>query len=171
MHVEEIEPLVRKRYKGPGPHQPANIPGRENADFVDDGSWNTDFQDFRTPRPPLSDFYLRFDPSYTFVEETLGQSINHWRGHLEAGYRLERVVARVFLMSKYGNGTEFPDDYPSRTDEMWYQHDRMIKHNHTNLGLGVLWGLSARTQLSAPALRTIDADHDYAFNLGVYRSF
>jgi hypothetical protein len=128
-----------------------------------------------TYRPPLSDFYLRFDPSYTFVEETLGQSINHWRGHLEAGYRLERVVARVFLMSKYGNGTEFPDDYPSRTDEMWYRHDRMIKHNYTNLGLGVLWGLSARTQLSAPALRTIDADQvhvvDYAFSLGVYRSF
>ncbi len=218
-------PLVRKRYKGPMPHQPANIPGREDEEFIDDGDFHVEWQDFSlglswlafesiqfqvepfvsygipsqdyqhfgnaavgqnlwhlqlgtrfTYVPLFSDFYFRFDPSYTFVEETLGASVNHWRAHIEVGYWFSNTLSgRAFVMSKYGRGLEFPDDFPTQTDENWFQHDRTIKHNYTNVGLGLEWLFNAKTRARTSVLRMVDADQihvvDYAFSLGVTRSF
>jgi Putative MetA-pathway of phenol degradation len=218
-------PFVRKRHKGPGQHQPANIPGREDAPFIDDGKYHSNWQDFvlgfsylavDRPRfqvepfasygvpssdypffgnaavgqnlwhvqigsrftyvPLFSDFYFRFDPSYTFVEKTLGQSVNHWRAHFEVGYWFSHnFTGRAFVFSKYGDGLEVPDDFPSMMSEEWYQHDRLLKHNYTNAGIGADWQINGRTRLRSSALRMVDADNvhvvDYAFSLGVTRSF
>ena len=97
--------------------------------------------------PPISDAFFRLGISYVFVEETLGNSINHWRIHGDAGYFFgQRWSGRVFFILKDGKGLVFPDDFPLRTDELWYQHDRMVRglgqsnhqcdcgHNRTRCG-------------------------------------
>ena len=218
-------PLVRKRYKGTGPHVPSSIVPPQNDQFIDDGSYHTDWQDFQfsigyllsqgplrvepfvgyglpshdyphfghaavgqnlwrleigsrfSYFPGMSDFYFRLDPSYVFVEETLGVSIDHWRLHAEAGYRFHpRMSGRLFVMGKEGKGLDFPDDFPPpRNTPYWFQHDRMVRHNYVNAGLGVDWQASARTQVSVSAMTMVHADQvhimKYGINLAVSRGF
>ncbi|MDH3640822.1 MAG: transporter [Gammaproteobacteria bacterium] len=127
--------------------------------------------------PPLSDFYFRLAPSYTFMEETFGVSIDHWRVHGEVGYLLKPgVSARVFALVKEGDGLDFPEDFPPpRNTEFWFQHDRMVRHNYVNMGAGVDWQFSERTALSFSALTMVEAEQvhkmDYAFTVGLSRSF
>lgn len=139
--------------------------------------WHVQVGSSFTYFPPFSDFYFYFAPSYTFVEETLGESIDHWRLHAEVGYLfLPGFSGRIFALVKEGDGLEFPDDFPPpRNDEFWFQHDRTIKHNYVNLGVGVDWGFSDRSQLSLSAMTMVDEDQvhvmEYAFTVGMSRSF
>jgi hypothetical protein len=127
--------------------------------------------------PPLSDAYYQLDISRVFVEETLGVSIDHWRVNGEIGYFFSRhITGYGFFMLKEGDGQEFPDDFPPpRTTEWWYQHDRMVKHNYINVGLGMLWALNDRYRLDLSALTMAHADQvhimKYAFNISLSRSF
>lgn len=219
-------PWIRKRYRGPGPHDPTSIVPPADSAFIDDGDYHSDFQDvhlglrftaLRTPRwsiapfvyygvpsndytffghsavgqnlrragvgttigfyPALADYYLLLSPAYEFVEKTLGTNINHWRIHAEAGYFLNaRVSARTFLLVKEGKGRDFPDDFPPpRNDEWWYQHDRMVRHNYVNAGVGVDWQATARNRLSVSVMTMVHADQvhimDYAITLGLSRGF
>jgi len=218
-------PLVRKRYQGPGAHNPALIIPPQDSKFIDDGEYHTDFQDWHLAvryrlrdddwriepfaalgvpsndypffahaavgqnllkfdvgsrfiyTPPISDAWYRLDVSYVFVEETLGTNIDHWRVNGEAGYFFSpRLSARVFFLLKEGNGLDFPDDFPPpRNDFYWYQHDRMVKHNYINAGLGLDWTLNDRYQLSFSWMTMVHADQvhimKYAFTLGIARSF
>ncbi len=127
--------------------------------------------------PPLSDAYYQLDISRVFVEKTLGVSIDHWRVNGEVGYFFSRrLTAYGFFMIKQGDGLEFPDDFPPpRTTEWWYQHDRMVKHNFINVGLGIGWLVNDRYQLDLSGLTMVHADQvhimKYAFNISVSRSF
>jgi len=127
--------------------------------------------------PPISDAYYHLDVSRVFVEEALGVSIDHWRVNGEAGYFFgPRLTGYGFFMLKEGDGQEFPDDFPPpRTTEWWYQHDRMVKHNYVNVGLGMRWALNERYQLDLAALTMVHADQvhimKYAVNIGLSRSF
>lgn len=127
--------------------------------------------------PGLSDAWYRLELGYVFVEEVLDVSTDHWRLDVELGYFFSpRWSARVFLLLKEGDGLNFPDDFPlPRTGEQWYQHDRMVKHNYLNLGLGADWAINDRYSLSMSALKTINGDQifpvEYAFTLGLTRSF
>lgn len=129
-------------------------------------------------RPPFSDFYFRLDPSYVFMEKTLGVNINHWRAFLETGYFFGRgIVGRAFLMTKHGKGLGFPGDFEAgdRSSEQWFQHDRLVKHNYTNAGVGLDWYFGSRTQIGTAVFRTIQGDvvhlADWALNVGISRSF
>lgn len=127
--------------------------------------------------PGLSDAWYRADLAYVFVEETLGVSIDHWRLRLETGYFFNQAWSgRVFVLAKEGDGLDFPDDFPPpRTSEKWFQHDRMVKHNYVNAGLGVDWAFDERHRLSLTGLTMVHADQvhivEYAFTLGLARSF
>lgn len=218
-------PLIRKRYRGPVPHDPRLLDPPRDSQFIDDGRYHTDFQDWFfklsylaregvlriepfaalgvpsndypffgasavgqnlnkldvgaefTYTPPISDAWYRLDLSYVFVEETLGVNIDHWRIHAEAGYFFSpRWSGRIFVLAKEGNGLNFPDNFPPpRTGERWYQHDRMVKHNYVNAGVGVGWMFDPRYRLSISALTTVHGDQvfpvDYAFTIGISRSF
>ena len=100
--------------------------------------------------PPISDAFFRLGASYVFVEETLGVSINHWRISGDAGYFFgPRLSGRVFFMLKDGKGLTFPDDFPTpRVNEQWYQHDRLVKHNYMNVGVGLDWAINESYSLS-----------------------
>lgn len=219
-------PYVRKRYQGPGQHNPlALVPPRPEVENVDQGDWNNDFQDFHlgvrylakegrfsiepyvfygVPSndypffghaavgqnlnkldvgsqfswfPGLSDSYYRVDLAYVFVEETLGVSIDHWKLGAEAGYYFnQQITGRVFAQLKDGQGLSFPDNFPPpRTDEKWYQHDRLVKHNYANLGVGLDWSLDDKYHLSTYLMTMIWAEQvhkmDYSFSVIISRSF
>lgn len=127
--------------------------------------------------PPFSDFYLTFAPGYEFVEETLGTNISHWRIGAEVGYFLNPALdVRGFALIKEGNGRDFPDDFPPpRDDEWWYQHDRMVRHNYVNLGLGLDWQVSERNRFSVSGMTMVHADQvhimKYTVTLGLSRTF
>ena len=81
-------------------------------------------------------------------------------------------------MHREGDGLSFPTDFPppaERTDEMWYQHDRLVKHNFTNAGIGLDWRINERHIMSASVLTMLRATqiHDvrYAINVSLSRSF
>lgn len=127
--------------------------------------------------PPISDAYYRLDIAYVFVEETLGVSIDHWRIHAEAGYQFgPRLTGRAFVLHKDGDGLVFPDDFPPpRTNEMWFQHDRLVKHNYTNVGVGLDWSMSEKYSVSTSVMTMTRAEQvhkmQYALTVGISRSF
>jgi len=65
-----------------------------------------------------------------------------------------------------------PDELDS---EKFYVHDRIIKHNYTNAGIGFDWLLNDRYQLSATAMKMVDPDQvnviDFAYSIGITRYF
>ena len=218
-------PYIRKRYQGPLQHDPLLLdPPRPEIENVDQGQWNTDFQDLHVGArylvrsgiftiephvtlgvpsneypffgnaavgqqqtrlelgslfawsPGLSDAYYALDVSYTFVERVLGVSIDHWKLNAEIGYFFTpRLSGRIFVLAKHGNGLDFPDEFPSRSDEKWYQHDRLVKHNYVNAGLGLTWALPRNYRISASWMTMTQADivHvlDDAFDISVSRPF
>ena len=127
--------------------------------------------------PPISDAWYGLDLAYVFVEETLGVNIDHWNVRAEAGYFFSRNLAgRAFILHKQGGGLTFPDDFPPpRTDEKWYQHDRLVKHNFTNFGLGLDWSLSDNYRMTSSVLTMVRAEQvhkvRYAITIGFTRSF
>ncbi len=219
-------PFVRKRYLGPFPHDPMTLdPPRPWVENVDQGDWNSDFQDFHLGLkylakdgplaiepfvyyglptseypffghaavgqqlwkldvgtsfsyfPGLSNAYYRADIAYVFVEETLGTSIDHWKIFGEAGYQFnQHWTGRLFFLLKDGKGLDFPEDFPPpRTTEMWYQHDRQVRHNFLNVGIGLDWNLESGYQISANFMKQPWQEQvhkmEYAFTVGVSRGF
>jgi hypothetical protein len=83
---------------------------------------------------PFSFWYYRVAASYTFVEETLGVNVNHFRLNGELGYVLSPAFAvHGFFHGKDGRGDDATDFPPTqRTDERWYQHDRTSRHSYLN---------------------------------------
>jgi hypothetical protein len=82
----------------------------------------------------------------------------------------------VFALMKHGRGLDFPDDFAvPRTGEQWYQHDRLVKHNYRNVGLGLDWALGERHVLSASwmTMKHAESIHilDAAIDITVTRSF
>jgi len=130
-------------------------------------------------RPPFSDAWYRLDLSYVFVEKTLGVSVNHLNANAEAGYFFSRRLSgRLFVLYRDGSGLDFPVDFPppaERTDEMWFQHDRLVKHNFTNAGVGVDWLLNDRYRLSTSVFTMLRAkqihEMEYAISVSLSRSF
>ena len=220
-------PYVRRRYRGPLQHDPLLLdPPRPDIENVDQGDWNTGFQDlflgisyaaFESPtlsiephlflgvpshdypffgnaaigqnqkrleigssfllEPGLSDAYYGLDVSYVFVEQVLNTNINHWRINVSAGYAFTpRFTGRIFALIKQGNGLDFPDDFPPpRTDERWYQHDRLVKHNYVISGIGFDWLVSDKYGVSTSLMTMTHAEvihiMDYAFDITVSRLF
>lgn len=130
-------------------------------------------------RPLFSDAWYRLEVGYVFVEKTMGVDINHFNVNAEAGYFMSpQLAGRVFVMHREGNGLDFPTDFPpppQRTDEMWFQHDRLVKHNFTNAGIGLDWRLDDRYTVSSSLFTMLRADqvHDveYAVDVTLTLSF
>lgn len=211
-------PLIRKRYQGPGAHDPLALdPPRPDVEFVDDGDYHTDFQDWHfavryllrdgrfqiepfigleepasdypffahaavgqqltkvdlgsnfSYRPPLSDAFYTLSVSRVFVEETLGVSVDHWRVNASAGYIFsDRLSARVFALLKDGDGLDFEDfAQPLAANPRWIQHDRMVKHNYLNVGIGAEWLASEKIQVSAAAMTMVWAEQVHILEYGL----
>ena len=130
--------------------------------------------------PGLSNAYYSADIGYVFVEETLGVSVNYWNIRAEAGYQFgPRITGRLFGLLKKGSGLAVPTNYPGfpgqLNDELWYQHDRMLKHNYMNIGIGLDWVLNDDYSISSNYMEMVWADQvnilEYALTLSVARTF
>lgn len=130
--------------------------------------------------PGLSNAYYSADIGYVFVEKTLGVSVNYWNIRAEAGYQFgPRITGRLFGLLKNGSGLSVPTDFPGfpgqLTDELWYQHDRMLKHNYMNIGIGLDWVLNDQYSVSSNYMTMIWEDQvnilEYAFTLSIARAF
>lgn len=130
--------------------------------------------------PGLSNAYYRADIGYVFVEETMGVSVSYWNVRAEVGYQFgPRITGRLFGLLKKGSGLAVPTDYPgfpgALNDELWYQHDRMLKHNYMNVGIGVDYALNDKYSLSSNFMQMVWADQvnilDFAFTLSLARAF
>lgn len=130
--------------------------------------------------PGLSNAYYSADIGYVFVEKTMGVSVNYWNIRVEAGYQFTpRITGRLFGLLKKGSGNSVPDNYPgfptALTDELWYQHDRMLKHNYMNIGIGIDWALNDNYSISSNYMEMVWADQvnilEYAFTLSLARAF
>ena len=119
--------------------------------------WKVEIGVDLTKLMPFSDWYFRAETSYTFVEETLGVSVNHFRFNGEAGYFFSNAFsAKLFVLAKHGKGNDATAFPPSmRTDEAWYQHDRTTRHSFVNLGVGANWFFHENYQLSGSVLTTV----------------
>jgi hypothetical protein len=129
--------------------------------------------------PYFSDFMLSGDIAYVITERSLDVNIDHWLINLDLAYYVTPAVApKVFVSIKHSShGLSFPDDFnvAALNDEAWYFHDRTIKHNFVNAGIGLDWILSDKYMLSGSALTMVDPDQvntiDYGVSFGVTRFF
>ena len=156
------------------------IPSHDYPHFaqaaVGQNLWKVEVGVDLTKQMPFSYWYYGVETSYTFVEETLGLSVNHFRLNAEVGYFFtERFSADLFFHVKDGKGNKAADTPPSRTDESWYQHDRTARHSFANVGIGANWFIGDKYQLSGSAFTTVwgETVHiiDLAWSVGISRYF
>ncbi|NNF61508.1 MAG: hypothetical protein HKN06_09300 [Gammaproteobacteria bacterium] len=130
--------------------------------------------------PGLSNASYRADIGYVFVEKTLGVNVNYWNIRAETGYQFgPRITGRLFTLLKKGSGLSVPTGFPGfpgeLTDENWYQHDRTLKHNYWNIGIGLDWALNDHYSISSNYMEMIWEDQvnilEYAFTVSLARAF
>lgn len=121
----------------------------------------------------LSNFYLRGEYLYTFSERGgEGINVNHHRFQAELGYFFNAQWAgRIFAVGRIGNGLDFPEDFPSLTDERWYQHDQTMSHEFVNLGVGLSYQLSARRNISFWTQELIEGRNTNTTDAAYYLQF
>jgi hypothetical protein len=128
--------------------------------------------------PYFSDWTFQADISYVFTEEVLEVDLDYWFWYASASYFITpRFAPRVFLYQRNApNALTFPEDFTQGFDnETWYQHDRTIKHNFLNGGIGFNYIVGDNYAIQATYFKTLEPDNiaevDYAFTLGLTYSF
>jgi hypothetical protein len=126
-------------------------------------------------QPPFVNLYLNLDVSRVIVEETLGFNVDHWRLDAEVGrFLTPRLALSTFISVKEGNGF-YPTEFTSRTDEFWFQHDRLTRHNYVNFGFAATWALSEHNRLTFSAVKAVHTEAvfitRYAVSACVSRAF
>jgi len=125
--------------------------------------------------PYFSDWYFSGDIAYVFTEKTLGVDISHWLIKASASYYLTpRFAPNIFIsIKKSFNGLDFDNQFLSNfiDTETFYLHDRVLKHNYFNAGIGFNWGLSDKYELSGNIFTMVDPDQtndiDFAGSIGL----
>ena len=129
--------------------------------------------------PYFEKWYLGGSVAYVFTEKTLGVDVSHWLANVNLGYYVTpRFAPRLFVSAKYGSkGLDWPDDFDlGNLDSVdFYNHDRTIKHNWVNAGIGFDFILNDKYQLTGSWFTMVDPDQvnivDRAWTLAITRSF
>ncbi len=71
---------------------------------------------------------------------------------------------------------DWPEDFPQpRNTDLWCKHDRLLRHNYVNAGIGVDWRFDRKQSLSFAIMHMIEAEQvhimDIAASLTFARSF
>jgi hypothetical protein len=171
-YLLDTEPAVLQ------PYVLAFIPTHDYPHFaqaaVGQNLWKVEVGMELTWLPPFSYWFYHLDGGYVVVEETLATSVNHFRLHGEVGYFLRPDLSMsAFFMGKKGRG--YNGDYPDRTTEDWYQHDRRGHHNILNAGFSTDWYFAERYQLTAATFTTVWGDEvhklDWGLSVGITRYY
>ncbi len=133
-------------------------------------------------QPYFSDWFFSGSLAYVVREKPLDINVDYWLSYASAGYYFQpRLFGSVFLLNKYTpHGVELPYDFtddPTYQDladfdtELWWQHDRVLAHSFTNLGVAIGYLLSDRYEVSGQIWSTVHADQvnevDYAVSLAL----
>ena len=155
-----VEPFARL-------HIPSNNYPHFAMAAVGQNLWKAELGVDLTKFMPFSDWFYRLETSYTFVEETLGVSVNHFRFNGEMGYFFtQEFAANLFVQSKFGRGEDATTYPPSnRTGERWYQHDRTTRHSYVTAGVGGDWFFNEKYQLSGSVFTTVWGESVHMINV------
>lgn len=125
-----------------------------------------------------SNLHYAFGYSYEFVEEVLDTHLD--RHHLRLSVRYDfspTWSASVFAVGRRGHGRD-PGVFfaeRGRGSELWFQHDRLLAHNHGLAGIGASWRFHENWWLAASTSRMVwgDSIHDirYAHEVRIARAF
>lgn len=115
--------------------------------------------------------------SYEFVEQVLGRNLDKHHYRLSTHWDVSPTWSlTAFSNARYSNGIEISElagKVPR--SELWYQHDRMAKHNYVLAGVGATWHFRDRWTLSTSSAWPVRADSMHrvrkAWDLQVSRSF
>jgi hypothetical protein len=129
--------------------------------------------------PYFSDWFFGGDLAYVFTEKTLGHDVSHWLMNLRASYYLTpRFAPKVFVSIKHGTkGLNWPEDFDLNNLDTaeFFHHDRTIKHNWINAGVGFDYVMSERYQLSGSWFKMVNPEQvnivEGAWTFGVTRLF
>jgi hypothetical protein len=137
-------------------------------------------------QPYFSDWYFSASVAYVISERSLGVDVNHWLAFGSAGYYFTpRFFASLFVSYKNTpNGLRMPQDitddplYQNPADfdtPLWWQHDRLLAHRYTNVGLGLDYVLNREHVVSFQYYTSVYTDQsnevDNAFTVGITRFF
>lgn len=125
-----------------------------------------------------SNFHYGFGYSYEFVEPVLGTRPN--RQHLRLNGRYDFSPdwsATVFVVGRKGHGLD-PGIFPAEAAKgsaLWYQHDRLLRHNYGLAGVSVAWRFAEAWTVSASTAGMAwgDSIHDIRglYGLALARDF
>lgn len=133
--------------------------------------------------PHFSDWNFQADIAYVLSEKVLDVNLNYWLMYVSASYYVTpRFAPRVYLRKRVTPGglrypEDFTDDYSfdDFDNEYFYNHDRTIKHDYVDAGIGFDFIFNNRYSASGAFYKTISSDNvakvDYAFTLGLTRNF
>lgn len=98
--------------------------------------------------------------SYEFVEKVLDYDLDkhHYRASLRWDVSPTWSLS-AFATGRYSQGIR-PSDLAGRVpwSELWYQHDRLLRHNYVLAGTGASWRVNDDWSLSASAAWPVQSD-------------
>jgi hypothetical protein len=127
--------------------------------------------------PRFQRLYAQGSYSYTFVEEVQDIPVDFSTLTGEVGYFFTpRLSARAFaIYRKTHGGLDFPYDFPSRTDELFFNHDRVQRVDYLNYGFGVGYRLNDHWSVNGNWMTTGWGENGHAIHnawtVGISRSF
>lgn len=105
-----------------------------------------------------SNFHYSFGYSYEWVEQVLDLHPNRQHFRLSGRYDFSpEWSARLDAVRRKGHGLDpsvFPPEARAGT-ELWYQHDRMLRHDYTIATIGVSWRFAEPWSVSAATGRMV----------------
>lgn len=125
-----------------------------------------------------SNFHYSAGYSYEFVEKVLGHNLDKQHLRLSGRYDFSpQLSASVFAVGRRSRGLDpaiFFREFLLGS-ELWYQHDRLLRHNYGLAGIGATWRFNDTWSISGSTARMVwgDSIHDirYAHEVHVTRGF
>lgn len=133
-------------------------------------------------QPYFSDWQFGGNVAYVFREEPIDINVDYWLYTVSAGYYFTpQTFIRAFVFGKdTPHGVKLPWDFtddPAYGDvsdidtELWWQHDRVLAHSFTNIGLGIDYVINERYQMAGQVWTSLKAEQtsevDYALSFAL----
>lgn len=125
-----------------------------------------------------SNFHYSAGYSYELVEKVLENTLDKQHLRLSGRYDVSpQLSASVFAVGRRGRGLD-PAIFLRESrlgSELWYQHDRLLRHNYGLAGIGATWRFNEVWSVAGSTSRMVwgDSIHDirYAHEVQLTRGF
>lgn len=93
---------------------------------------------------------------YELVEEVLGMHLDKHHARASLGYHFSpRVTGQIFVQLRRSHGLDSSDTGTDRRSELWYQHDRMFRHDYSIAGVNAAWQINSDWSVSLGHARMV----------------